>query len=384
MSFIGLNWYVYQISGSSIAVATLMVINLISALLAAPVAGGMCDRYNRRSVMFASNLVRGIAIFGILLGTTATTFPLWSAYIIAFVNGVGNAFYLPASRAFVQEILQPKEFEAGNSLLEMSLQVGMLFSAGLAGLIFNLIGLNGVLAIDSSTFLLSLLFLRRIRYVGVEVNTSDEGFMSQLKGGMQYLARVRNIMLLGILGFVPYVVTISSNVVLPGYIYNILNADAVAFGISDMCYGVGAFCSVAFVAAFVPRGKRIERLLLLFLISAISLGVLFANTSLAILYVCFIGFGVANSSIKIVMNTILMERVPKSTFGRAMAFWMFIATLFQIWLSLVLGVIIDILPENYGYAILAMVMVCTPIVLVRYLRGTSHAFVEQGHPSESG
>ena len=345
MLFIGINWYVREVSGTNAAVGVVLSLSIASSFLLFPLAGTVADRFPRRSTLLAMTLARaGLYLLFLLLALLGRLeVPL--IYLLVVLNGLGWAFHTPVSRGFLQEILERDEMVAGNSWVEMSWQAGAFLSAGFTGIVLKFLGIRAVLAIAIGGYLLAGLLLARIRYVPLAISDSGEPFFTQFSRGLDYLRTRPRLLWLGLLMQVPFVVVIVSNVILPGYVENVLGAGAVAFGLADMSYGLAAFCSSLLLSLFAARLPRFPLLVGLF-------GLVLA----ALAYLGMFLFGLGNTPLKILVTSTLMEIVDREQFGRAMALWAGVSSLLQVGLSFALGAALDQVSENHGYLMLAAVM----------------------------
>lgn len=355
MAFIGINWVIYELTGSSGSVGLLMCVTMLSSILCSPLAGTLTDRVSRKHILVLSNGIRGavITVILIVMLTEINTLPL--IYLLAVLNGAGNAFYIPASKAYIQEISSGDQILQSNSLTEISLQFSMFLSVGISGFIYKYIGFEGILVIDAATFFASMLFLLNIHYSSAQ-ETKHHSYVHEFLDGIHYLWSRKTIFFLGILAFVPYVVTITSNVVLPDYVTTILSGDEISFGIADMCYGIGAFLAGVIISNVMGNSPNRRQIGLMFLVSISTLLFLYWNTSVYGLFGAFISFGIANTSLKILFNTVLMAIVPEGQLGRAMSTWVALSSGMQIIFTYSLGMALTGLSANTGYLILAGIM----------------------------
>ncbi len=355
MLFIGINWHIRELSGSNAAVGAVLSLAIASSFLLFPLAGTVADRFPRRSTLLAMTLARaGLYLAFLLLGMLGRL-EVWAIYLLVVLNGLGWAFHTPVSRGFLQEILERDELVGGNAWVEMSLQAGAFLSAGFTGIVLKFLGIRAVLAIAVGTYLLASLFLARIRYTPLVAGDSEEPFFTQFSRGLGYLRARPRLLWLGLAMQVPFVVVIVSNVVLPGYVENVLGAGAVAFGLADMSYGLAAFCSSLLLTLLAARLPRFPLLLALFALVLAALAGLYLNRLAALAYLGMFLFGLGNTPLKILLTSTLMELVDKEQFGRALALWSGISSLLQVGLSFALGAALDRVSENHGYLALAVV-----------------------------
>jgi len=357
MLFIGINWYVREVSGTNTAVGAVLSLSIASGFLLFPLAGTVADRFPRRSTLLALELCR-VAMFLFFLGASLLgRLEVRAIYLLVVLNGVGWAFHTPVSRGFLQEILSREELVSGNAWLEMSLQAGAFLSAGITGIVLKHQGIRAVLGLAAGTCALSAVLLTGIRYTPLKVRDAGEPFLLQFSRGLRHLSARPRLFTLGLLMQAPFVVVIASNVVLPGYVENVLGAGAVAFGLADMSYGVAAFASSLLLSLLADRLPRRRLLWALFGLVLAALAGLFLNRRAVLACVGMFAFGLGNTPLKILLSSLLMEIVDKEQFGRAMALWAGLSSLLQVGLSYALGSLLDVVAENHGYLVLAGVTV---------------------------
>ena len=181
--------------------------------------------------------------------------------------------------------------------------------------------------------------------------------MHKIINGYKYLLGRPIILIFGIILFIPFVAAISLNVVTPAYVSNYLGNDSVVFGIMDMSYGIGAFLAGFIVMCLSSKYKTNNLFIVFFIVSVASLLMMSINKFVVIAYIAMLFSGIPNSAIRIMLNSSLMEFVPKSYMGRTMSFLTFIATILQIIFVYSVGVVVDKSGTPYGYAYIAMIMI---------------------------
>jgi MFS family permease len=349
MSTIGANWYLMDQTGSITSVGLMLSLNVIAGFLISAFAGTLIDKWNRKTIILWANGIRTIVLLLITGAFLWTGFRIEYLYAFAAINGMGWALYMSASRSLAQEILPEKDLIAGNSLMEISLQVGMFMAGALSGILYKYVGFEVILLLNALAFIVSNFFLSRIKYTAIEVENEEEPFFETFKNGIRYLTERPYIFLLGIVSIIPLVSTMVYNVVLPGYVSNVLKGDSVVFGLSDMFYGIGGLLS-GFIAA--PLAKKLSHngtILLLFLVAVLNLVAVGFNSKILILYFGSVLIGLTNSSLRILITTTLMLTVSKSYMGRATSVWMSISLLLQTVSATGLGIVIDRYSPGVGF-----------------------------------
>ncbi|WP_256860513.1 MFS transporter [Paraliobacillus ryukyuensis] len=232
-------------------------------------------------------------------------------YLFSIVNGMGWSTYLSTSRSLLQELLSEKDIINGNSLIEISLQGGMFTAGGISGICYQIAGFEFILIANSIAFILSCLLISRLRHNSVIKNHSNESYLASFNNGINYLLKRPYVFSIGIVAIIPLVATMLYNVVLPEYVNESVNGSSIYFGLSDMFYGSGRLSGIH-AAPFAKKFSRDRSVAILFLVSISFLFVLSLNTYIIFLFLGSLIFGLCNSSLRILMNTTIMETVPKS------------------------------------------------------------------------
>ncbi|NFO34126.1 MFS transporter [Clostridium botulinum] len=350
------NWYVFTQTNSTKYVGFLLAFTVIASFIVSPIAGICSDIFNRKNVISITYVVRISFLLVIALVFLMHGFDIRLMYLLSIVNGIGWTFYMSTSRSFIQELLPKNLLIKGNSLLEICLQSGMLFSGAIFGIFFKYFGFVNILFINIIVFLISNFIVSRIQYNSIISTIDNEKFFKSFIAGLSYLRKRKVIFVFGIITIIPLAVTMIYNVVLPAYVNEISKNSSIVFGISDMFYGIGGLVS-GFGVALIIKKIRSNQIIFLFFIIAISdLLSLYLNTNVFVLYFCSLLFGVSNSTLKIVMNTVLMENVDKQFMGRATAVWTAISLLIQAVGTSTMGIIIDNFGAKYGFLCMALLM----------------------------
>src|SRR5690348_5130658 len=87
MTRVALTWYVYESTRSPEALGWLALAYSGPVIVGGLVAGSLLDRFDRRKVMLADNLIRGAAVAAIPLLHALGMLALWHVYVVAAVYG---------------------------------------------------------------------------------------------------------------------------------------------------------------------------------------------------------------------------------------------------------------------------------------------------------
>ena len=142
---------------SPLAIAGVLVARSFTFAPLEPITGMLADRYSRKALMLASNLLS----FCILAAFLALDLmgSLVSVYLLAISLVVGRAVYDPAQTAYLPNVCTKEELLTANALVSGGWSASMGFGAGIGGLVISKYGIEVGLMIDSVTFLFAALMI---------------------------------------------------------------------------------------------------------------------------------------------------------------------------------------------------------------------------------
>ncbi len=116
--------------GSSFAVAGIMIAKIIPALVFSSVTGALVDRFDRRRLMIACDVVRALLTFGLLI-----TNSLAVIYLTVLVMEIASLFFVPAKNALIPVLVEDEDLTAANGLSYTTQQASMLVGLTASGAI---------------------------------------------------------------------------------------------------------------------------------------------------------------------------------------------------------------------------------------------------------
>ncbi len=146
------------------SVSGVMIAITLPRLLFGVLAGVFVDRWDRRRIMLASDLIR--AVLTLLMVPAFLWRNLWLMYALAFAMSAIGTLFFPARGALVPRLVRREELTAANSLLQTSMMLGNFIGPALAGAAFTAAGRGNewiAFVVDSASFLVSAFAIWLIR-----------------------------------------------------------------------------------------------------------------------------------------------------------------------------------------------------------------------------
>ena len=141
-----------------IAISAFLIARLIPPLLMRPLAGVLADRFDRKRLLIASDILRALAVLGLLFTTQGPEFlPL--IYVCVIIQFLVSSIFEPARNAIMPSILYRHQLIIGNTLSSVTWSAMLAVGAITGGLVAELLGTQAALLIDAMTFIVSALLV---------------------------------------------------------------------------------------------------------------------------------------------------------------------------------------------------------------------------------
>lgn len=326
-----------SLTGSGEAVGYILIIKLLPSFFAGPLAGVVADRFNRKTIMIAADIVRGFLVLGFLFVQRPEQ--VWIVYALAALEVVVSTFFEPAKSAAIPNIVSREELIPANALSAASWSVTLALGAALGGVVTDAFGRNTAFVIDSISFFVSAAFIWAVRARltaakaarAEHLSIADATGVTDFIEGARYLRSNPRVMALllvksgwGLGGGVLLLLTIYGKQIFP-----IGRDGAASIGMLYAARGLGALIGpliAGVITSGAPRTMR-KSISVAFFVSA-AFYLCFAHSPvLAIALICVIGAHSGGSIQWVFSTTLLQMTVPDRFLGRVFALEMALLTL---------------------------------------------------------
>ncbi len=315
---VAIGWELYERTGSALVLGGVGLALVIPVILLSLPAGHIIDRFNRKYIVIASQVILALAS----LGLTALSFTRGSLVLIygcLVLYGCAAAFNSPAVSTLVPQVVEERAFENAATWDSSVGQLASVLGPALGGLLIALLGgATLVYAINACVILVFiglLFFLREIRPAAPRHETTT---LQSLGEGLKFL-RSTQVILASITLDMFAVLLGGATTLLPIYARDILRVGPAGLGWLRAAPSIGAL-GFSFVIAHTPPFKKAGRTLLLavtgFGVATIIFGIS-RSFWLSLVMLGLLG-GFDNISV-VIRSTLLMTRTPNALLGRISA-----------------------------------------------------------------
>jgi MFS transporter, DHA3 family, macrolide efflux protein len=171
----GLSVWMYQETRDAQAFALLLFFGVLPLGIGALIAGPLVDRLDRRRVLVVSNAVTRVPTLFVVALWWQGGLELWHIYLALAVNGLANAFVLPAFDASVRMLVPHERIGRASGYSQLMQSLGVVVGPPIAGVLLVAFGLGSVLVIDLVTVVLALVALAVVRIPHPDRSLAVEG-----------------------------------------------------------------------------------------------------------------------------------------------------------------------------------------------------------------
>jgi MFS family permease len=178
--------YVYQKTNSAMSVGLMLMATAAPSLLVGLFAGVLVDRFNRKRIMIAADLLRALLVF--LIPFLVPLSIVWLYVIVMITSAIGQ-FFDPAQESVLPEVATEEELAAANSLMAISSFGATAVGFAASGLIASAADISWAFYLDAISFLFSAacIFLINIKPIQAEGETNASMVIKNLGVGLRQL-----------------------------------------------------------------------------------------------------------------------------------------------------------------------------------------------------
>ena len=243
-------WLVLEVTGSPFLVALVGFFGMIPLLLFGAIGGVLADRVDRRKLIRFTQLLNLSAALFMLFLLISGAEEVWHAYVVVLVSGLGWAFDMPARRSIVLDVTGRVGVTNAMALDSVGMHASRMIGPALAGILIQVVGINGGYVVIVVLYVVSLCFLTALKLPPREIVQASHSVVRNLVEGFIYVKGNRVIL-------ATVIVTVLMNLLLFPYMQMVpviaretLNVGAGLMGVLMGADGLGAIIGSIAIASF--------------------------------------------------------------------------------------------------------------------------------------
>ena len=322
MQFLILGWLVLELTRSATQLGIVIAIYGSPNLAMLMFGGIFADRVDRRWLLFYSQTVVAILIFGAATLTLYQLISIWHIYAISFVLGTIQGLNMPARMAIVPDLVSKEDILNATSLNMAVFNTGRIMGPSLAGWIIQYVGMGHALYFNAICYALGSVCLLMMTGVESRSQNKDANILRDFWDGLKFVWVTPVAFTLVGMSFAFGFFGAAYVQVLPAFGKDVLRLNADGAGFLLTVAGIGSLVGNIYLASLGNARHKNWLLLGMIILFGVSL-FFFALTpiymlSLALLFLTGVGF----TGFISMGTTILQLSTPQELRGRMMSLWL--------------------------------------------------------------
>jgi MFS family permease len=331
--FVALAWLTLQLTGSGLALGTVLMVAAVPRAIFMLVGGALSDSFSPRTLMLVSNVLRAVVVGIVATLVLTDNAQLWHLYLLAGIFGVVDAIFHPALNTIVPMLVSGRLLPPANALVQVMAPLSGFIGPALAGIVVAIVQTGAAFAVDAASFAVAALALLLVRggrrtapaqeaLGGADRRTHD--LLSTIRSGLAYAWRDPAVRaLIGLTAALNFAFVGPVSVGLPYIADTRFEGGSAALGLMLSAFGAGAVAGALLAGSL----RHVPRLGLVVLLLAMVLGVgealvgLAPNVWIAMAIGACIGIGIGFLNVRVIAW--LQARTPEDMRGRVMSLIMF-------------------------------------------------------------
>ena len=345
MTVVAVGLHIYDLTGSTGAVALVGVIGLLPMIVAGLYGGVLADTFDRRIVAIIAETAAWISVLGLAALAWLHIDVLWFYYALTTLTAVATTIVGATRAAIVPRLVEKRLLPAASALGGISMGISITLGPALAGVLVATVGIQWTYTVDAVLFLAAFTGILTLPAIRPEGGAGTRGIRALVEG-IGFLRHAPNIRL----GFVIDIIAMTfgmARVLYPAVGALVIGGGAVTVGILFAAGAVGTLLSSLFsgrLGHVRRQGIAIRNSVLAYGGFMLAFGLVLlplgtqrsgsitdslatANLpALALAALALAGAGAADNISSVFRSTMLQSAVPDSMRGRTQGIFTVVVT----------------------------------------------------------
>ena len=316
-------WLIYQLTDSVVQLGLVRGIQLVPTLLVSPFAGTAADRYSRKTLLLASQLIQGLSFAVLALLIVSGHVAPWHVYVTAVVAGTMQAIQQPARASIVTESVPPDSLTNAIGLTSLIYNMARLMGPALAGAIIAVADTGGAFAVQAACMLIATMWAARLPAMPHADDTAKkarrESLVQSIVEGWKFSWHNQTVRAGILCTTIVCTLMFPFATLLPVFARDLLGVGAQGQGFLLAAMGFGALLSAATIALAGHRLARGRVMIDSSIVYGIAIVVFAASSWYSLSIVAMAVAGLCHVHANALVHTVVQSHSPPAYRGRTMA-----------------------------------------------------------------
>lgn len=314
---IALGFWVLEKTGSTGLMGTLMAVSTLPRVLISPFAGVWVDRTERRSLLIAMDVIRGLASAGIGLAAFAGHLEIWMVFAAGIILSICGSFFGPAVSSAIPDIVPPEQIVKANSVFSLAYNGTGIIGTAAGGFLYQAIKAPLLFLFDGLSYIFSAAAILFMKIPAIKHQAQKVSFFQDMKAGFLFVKKFNGLkysfLVFGVLNFFA---GIGFFLMLPLF----QKTPELGAGLYGVVMGVltaGSFTGYLLTSTIdIPIHKRFTVFYLGALLSAACMALFPAFINVIYMSVMAVMIGISIAVVNALISAVMQITVPQDMRGK--------------------------------------------------------------------
>jgi MFS family permease len=165
ITYVALPFQIKELTNSYIAVGLMGAVELIPLIVFGLYGGVLADKIDRRKMILYTEIALGLMTFSLFVNSQMAEPSLIWIYLVAGVFAALDGLQRPSADAILPRLVSHQDLPAASALMSLRWQTGVITGPAIAGILLATSGAGTAYLVDVATFVISILFVLRVKPV---------------------------------------------------------------------------------------------------------------------------------------------------------------------------------------------------------------------------
>lgn len=316
--FVALGFYILELTGSVAVMGTYYALVTIPSVILSPFAGVLVDRWDRKSVIVWTDMIRGITILALGFGVYFGVAKMWHFYTIGVIAGICGSFFRPAIMSAIPDIVPEDKLTNANAANNSTQTLANILGKSIGGTVYAFLGAPLLFIFDGVSYIFSGFTELFMKIPPHERDSSKKvHFREDFYSGLRFLKKEKGLIHLFIFFFTVNIVASIRFILLLPFFERSDELGPMAYGFVMASVSAGAlFVSVFLTKVDLPRKYWFPSLFLGVASESTIMVVIFFLNSVPLMMFLMVLRGISFGFVMNILPTTIQSVTPKTMRGK--------------------------------------------------------------------
>ncbi len=225
----------------------------LPVILFASIAGYVADKYNKKYLLVGFDIIAALTSILLLILVLKGVLNIYIIYILTFISTTCDTFQTPVNSTLIPILVPEEKFQNANGLVSLTSSIKAIIAPIAGAILITVIGLQGILIIDLSTFVICIIIIatipaRLFKIATVSNVTTQTSKKEEFLAGFSFIKNKK--------GFLPLVIYMSllmffvNSAVITTPLYVLSFSNETMYVIAVISTGIGAVMAIIYASSY--------------------------------------------------------------------------------------------------------------------------------------